>query len=124
VTTFKDPLTDGELQRLRARFPILAGSTYLANHTLGAMPIDYRDALQKYTDEFATRGVRAWTERGWWDTPTSVGDVLAPLLGAPPGSVVMLPNVTVAEWVIASCMDWGGERNKVVYEAQNFPSVM
>jgi kynureninase len=122
--TFKDPLGADELQRLRAKFPILSTTTYLANHTLGAMPTDYRDALTRYTDEFATRGVRAWTEKGWWDSPTTVGDTLAPLLGAPEGSVVMVPNVTVAEWIIASCMDWGGERNKVVFEAQNFPSVM
>ena len=92
--TFKDPLSSAELQRLRARFPILSTTTYLANHTLGAMPIDYRDALTRYTDDFASRGVRAWTEKGWWDSPTEVGDIFAPLLGAPPGSVVMLPNVT------------------------------
>jgi kynureninase len=122
--TFRDPLSDSDLHRLRQRFPILASSTYLANHTLGAMPVEYAAALQRYAEEFATRGVRAWTEKGWWDSPTAVGDVLAPLLGAPPGSVVMLPNVTVAEWVVASCFDWTGERRKVVYEAQNFPTVM
>ncbi len=122
--SFQDPLPAAELERLRRRFPILATTTYLANHTLGAMPEDYAEALQQYTSEFATRGVRAWTEKGWWDSPVSVGDVLAPLLGAPPGSVVMLPNVTVAEWVVASCFDWTGPRRKVVYEAQNFPSVM
>jgi kynureninase len=122
--TFPDPLSDADLQRLRAHFPILATSTYLANHTLGAMPGEYAEALRQYTEEFASRGVRAWTEKGWWDSPTTVGDVLAPLLGAPPASVVMLPNVTVAEWVVASCFDWSGERRKVVYEAQNFPTVM
>jgi kynureninase len=122
--TFQDPLPGSQLLQLRQRFPILATSTYLANHTLGAMPLDYATALERYTLEFATRGVRAWTEKGWWDSPTAVGDVLAPLLGAQPGTVVMLPNVTVAEWVVASCFDWSGERRKVVYEAQNFPTVM
>ena len=124
MTSFKDPLSAADLDDLRKRFPILHDSTYLANHTLGAMPSDYSDALLRYSGEFATRGVRAWTEKGWWDTPVSVGDQLAPLLGAPPGSVVMLPNVTVAEWVVASCFDWSGPRRKVVYEAQNFPTVM
>ena len=124
MTSFKDPLPAAELEELRRRFPILHDTTYLANHTLGAMPSDYSDALLRYSGEFATRGVRAWTEKGWWDTPVSVGDQLAPLLGAPPGSVVMLPNVSVAEWVVASCFDWSGPRRKVVFEAQNFPSVM
>lgn len=123
-TGLRDPLTDTELESLRARFPILHTTTYLANHTLGAMPHEYAEALQRYTQEFATRGVRSWTEKGWWDSPITVGDTLAPLLGAPPGSVVMLPNVTVAEWVVASCFDFSGERRRVVYEAQNFPTVM
>lgn len=124
TVSFKDPLPAALLERLRTRFPILHDTTYLANHTLGAMPTDYADALGSYTQEFATRGVRAWTEKGWWDSPTAVGDILAPLLGAAPGTVVMLPNVTIAEWVVASCFDWTGPRRKVVYEAQNFPTVM
>ena len=122
--TFPDPLPAADLEAMRARFPILSTTTYLANHTLGAMPDDYADALRGYTEEFATCGVRSWTEKGWWDSPVTVGDTLAPLLGAPPGSVVMMPNVTVAEWVIASCFTFSGERRRVVYEAQNFPSVM
>jgi len=122
--TFKDPLGADELERLRSHFPILPTCTYLANHTLGAMPNEYAQALTQYTNEFATRGVRAWTESGWWESPVTVGDRLAPLLGAAPGTVVMLPNVTIAEWVVASCFDWTGPRRKVVYEAQNFPSVM
>lgn len=88
------------------------------------MPDVYAAALAGYATDFAELGVRAWTEKGWWDSPAAVGDVLAPLLGAPAGSVVMLPNVTVAEWVVASCFDWSGPRRRVVYEAQNFPSVM
>ena len=123
-TRFKDPLSAAEVGALRRRFPILDTAVYLANHSLGAMPVEYAAALDRYTLDFATRGVRAWTERGWWDTPATVGDTLAPLLGAPAGTVVMLPNVTVAEWVVASCFDWQAGRRKVVYEAQNFPSVM
>src|SRR5437879_10957473 len=92
MTTFKDPLSEAELSALRARFPILPTCTYLANHTLGAMPYEYAAALERYALDFATRGVRAWTEKGWWDAPVTVGDALAPLLGAEPGSVVMLPK--------------------------------
>jgi kynureninase len=123
-TRFKDPLSAAEVGALRRRFPILDTAVYLASHSLGAMPVESAAALDRYTLDFATRGVRAWTERGWWDTPTTVGDTLARLLGAPAGTVVMLPNVTVAEWVVASCFDWHAGRRKVVYEAQNFPSVM
>ncbi|MGH7894660.1 MAG: aminotransferase class V-fold PLP-dependent enzyme, partial [Candidatus Binatia bacterium] len=86
------------LLRFRERFPILATSTYLISNSLGAMPDTVRDALLEYADVWATRGVRAW-EEGWWAMSGDVGDLLAPILGVAAGSVVMLPNVTVASAV-------------------------
>src|SRR5436305_6119185 len=52
-----------------------------------------------------------------------IGDILAPLIGAPRGSVVMLPNVTTAEAVVLSSFDYSGARNKVVTVDGEFPSV-
>lgn len=107
----------------RDRFPILRETTYLVNHSLGAMPIGVYDELRAFADQWATRGVRAWAE-GWWDAPVDVGNVLAPLLGAPEGSVVMHQNVSAVQSVVASCLDFSGRRNKVVYTDQNFPTNM
>src|SRR5919202_257830 len=55
--------------------------------------------------------------------PLTVGDQIGRIVGAPPGSVVMHQNVTVAEAIVLSCFDLGGERNRIVYEEPNFPSV-
>jgi kynureninase len=107
----------------RTLFPILERTTYLVSHSLGAMPRAAEDALAAYARAWATRGVRAWAE-GWWDMPRTVGDTLAPLIGAPPGSVVMHPNVSVCQSVVLSCFDLSGPRNGIVYEELNFPSVM
>ena len=48
--------------RWRARFPILADTTYLVTHSLGAMPSTVKDKLATFTELWATRGVRAWAE--------------------------------------------------------------
>jgi kynureninase len=106
----------------RDRFPILTESTYLINHSLGAMPTAAEDRVLEYARTWKTRGVRAWGE-GWWDLPITVGDQIARIIGAPPGSVAMHQNVTVAEAVVLSCFRFEGERTRVVYEADNFPSV-
>jgi kynureninase len=106
----------------RDRFPILAETTYLISHSLGPMPHAARDRLNEYADTWASRGVRAWGE-GWWDLPLTVGDQIARLIGAPPGSTVMHQNVTIAEAVVLSCFDFDGERRRIVYEQGNFPSV-
>jgi kynureninase len=111
-----------ELHEYRERFPILGETTYLINHSLGAMPAAAAERVLEYTSAWNTRGVRAW-EEGWWDLPLTVGDQIARLIGAPPGSVSMHQNVTIAEAVVVSCFDFDGPRRRVVYEEGNFPSV-
>ena len=106
----------------RERFPILAETTYLINHSLGAMPTAAEERLLEYARSWNTRGVRAW-EEGWWALPVTVGDQIARLIGAPPGSVSMHQNVTLAEGVVLSCFDFSGPRRRIVYEEGNFPSV-
>ena len=111
-----------ELHEYRERFPILAETTYLINHSLGAMPAAAEERVLEYARTWNTRGVRAW-EEGWWDLPLTVGDQIARLIGAPPGSVSMHQNVTIAEAVVVSCFGFDGPRRRVVYEEGNFPSV-
>jgi kynureninase len=106
----------------RGRFPILETCTYLINHSLAAMPAAAEENLHEYARAWRERGIRAWAE-GWWEMPITVGDQLGRILGAPPGSIVMHQNVTVAEAIVLSCFGRGGERNRIVYEEANFPSL-
>ncbi len=110
------------LTALRQRFPILASTTYMISNSLGAMPAAVEDELQRYAEAWKTRGVRAWHE-GWWEAPVDVGDLIAPFLGVPTGSVAMHPNVSLATAVFCSCLDYPGERNRIVYSELNFPSL-
>ena len=79
----------------RDRFPILESSTYLVNHSLGAMPAAVNEKLQAFADQWATRGVRAWAE-GWWSMAMEVGDLVGRVIRAPKGSVTMHQNVSLA----------------------------
>jgi kynureninase len=112
----------GELTDYRDRFPILAETTYLISHSLGPMPAGAERRLAEYAHSWNTRGARAWGE-GWWELPMTVGDQVGRLIGAPTGSTVMHPNVTIAEAVVLSCFNFEPERNRIVYEEENFPSV-
>jgi len=112
-----------ELLAYRKEFPILARTVYMISHSLGAMPRGVYDRLQEYADTWATRGIRAWAE-GWWEMPITTGDKIARIIGAEPGSVAMHQNVSVCQSIILSCFDLRQKRNKIVYEALNFPSVM
>lgn len=113
----RDPLL-----RFRAQFPIVESTTYLVSNSLGAMPRTVPDRLAEYAEQWATRGVRAWAQ-GWWSMPVSVGDELAPLLGAGPGEVAMVPNVSIGQAEILSALDYGGGRDTIVMTELDFPSV-
>ena len=110
------------LLRFRERFPILETSTYLVSNSLGAMPRTVPDRLAEYAREWATRGVRAWAER-WWEMPVAVGDEIAPLIGAGPGEVAMVPNVSMAQAQVLSALDYSSPRDTIVMTALDFPSV-
>src|SRR5439155_882800 len=110
------------LLRYRSRFPILSSTTYLISNSLGAMPKDAEDDLAEYARTWTTRGVRAWAET-WWGMAREVGDLVGSLCGAPPDTVSMHQNVTIAEAIVVSAFDWSGPRNGIVYSTMNFPSV-
>ena len=110
------------LLRFRDRFPILERTTYLVSNSLGAMPRSVEDRLAEYAHEWKTRGVRAWAER-WWEMPVAVGDEIAPLIGAGPREVAMVPTVSMAQAQVLSALDYHGERDTIVMTALDFPSV-
>jgi kynureninase len=106
----------------RDRFPILADTTYLINHSLAAMPAAAEDRLAEYARMWKTRGIRSWSE-GWWSMPLTVGDQVGRIVGAPAGTVCMHQNVTVAVAVVLSCFRLERPRNRIVYLEDEFPSV-
>jgi kynureninase len=106
---------------LRAQFPMLATSTYLVSHSMGAAPLAAKAALEAYWEEWASEGPEAWEM--WLPRIAEIADGIGAIVGAPAGSVFLGPNVSVMQAAIATCLDFNGERNEVVYEALQFPSV-
>jgi kynureninase len=118
VPASKDPL-----DRHRRGFPIVGRTNYLISNSLGAMPAAAAGDLAEYARTWATRGVRAWAE-GWWTMALDVGDLVGRVIGAPPGSVTMHQNVTLASAIVSSCHDYRRGRRKIVMVDQEFPSLL
>ncbi len=109
------------LLQWREEFPILATTTYMINHSLGAMPRRTFDRMHEYAETWATRGIRAWNE-GWWEMPFTVGDLIGRIIGAGSGEVGMQQNVSISQAIVTSCFDWSAKRNRLVTDGLNFPS--
>jgi kynureninase len=107
----------------RTEFPIVDTCTYLVSHSLGAMPRRASRYLQDFADTWSRRGVRAWSE-GWWEIGRTTGDLLAPILGVPKGTISMHQNVSVAEGIIGSCFRYDGARRRIVMSDLEFPTNM
>ena len=106
---------------LRELFPTLQNATYLVSHSMGAAPQGARDALERYMDEWVAQGPEAWNE--WLPRIAEIADGIGALIGAPAGSTFLGPNVSVLQAALASSLDFSGERNEVLYEALQFPSL-
>ena len=107
--------------RERDQFPILRDSTYLVSHSMGAAPFAAKDALNAYWNDWATDGPEAW-ER-WLPEIGTIADGIGRIIGAAPGTIFLGPNVSVLQAALASSLRFTPQRNEVVYEALQFPSL-
>lgn len=120
--------THDPLLAWRGEFPILERCTYLISNSLGAMPRAVYDRLRDFADTWATLGVSAWGKPygdhpTWWEIKGAAGDTIAPLMGAPLGSVLIHENASIANSILFSALDFSDtRRNKVVISDMDFPS--
>src|SRR5262249_5807364 len=87
------------------------------------MPRAARQTLSSYLDRWEgyTRE-NAWKAE-WWELSSEVGERIARLLGASPGSVQPQPSASVALSAVASCLDLSaGPRRKIVTTGLEFPT--
>jgi kynureninase len=78
----------------RERFVTPDGLVYLDGNSLGMAPRATIERLVEVaTEDWAHGLIRSWDH--WLDLPSRVGDRLAPIIGAPPGSVVVHDSTTV-----------------------------
>ena len=117
MSSVHDPLLD-----YRSEFEILDKTTYLISNSLGPMPRAVPAKLAEYARHWGELGVKAWA-KGWWEKPVDVGNEIAPLMNAEENSVVMMPNVTIAQTAVVTAMDFSRDRDTMVMTDLDFPSV-
>lgn len=116
------------LLKWRDEFPTLSTCTYLISNSLGAMPRGVYDKLREYADTWATLGVRSWgtpafNNETWWNLKGAVGDKIAPLMGAPAGTVLVHENASIANSILLGALDFSdAKRSKIVVSDMDFPS--
>ena len=112
------------LAPFRGRFVLPEGLVYLDGNSLGALPKAAAARLAEVAArEWGEGLVRSWNDAGWIDLPRRVGDKVARLVGASPGSVVSADSTSVNVFkVLAAAAALRPERRTILSEEGNFPT--
>ena len=112
-----------DFESYRDEFPVLARKAYLISASLGPVSRRAQAFLQEYVDAWASEGA---PDPVWFDhifpRMRSVKATFARLVGADPGELAITTNVSIALSTIASCLDFSGERNRLVLSELDFPT--
>jgi kynureninase len=114
-------MSESDLLATRDQFPTLEKGVHLISHSLGAMPKAAKTYAAAFLDEWETDSINAWG--AWLPAVRSLTDTMADVLGVDHGTIALLPNVSIVQAVVASCFDFKGPRNKIVYDELNFSTV-
>lgn len=112
-----------DLLKYRDKFSSVKNCHYLISNSLGAMPDNAVESMNRFTDIWHKRGVRVWEEE-WWMLPQKIGNKIGSLMNVANDTVSMHANVTSAQAVILSCFDYSQKRNKIVMVDTEFPSLL
>ncbi|MDJ0790740.1 MAG: kynureninase [Acidimicrobiia bacterium] len=110
-----------QLNQYRDRFALDPGLIYLDGNSLGPPPADViGEVAPAVVSEWARELVMGWDS--WIDLGLSIGDELAPILGARPGEVALTDQTSVNLYKLATAALRSTDGRVIVTEAGNFPS--
>jgi kynureninase len=108
----------------RSLFTLPEGVIYLDGNSLGPLPVAAAARVAKaVTQEWGELLITGWNKAGWMDQPARVGDRIARLIGAEPGTVVMGDTLSIKVYqALASALEMNPDRRVILSDTGNFPS--
>lgn len=96
---------------------------YLDGNSLGRLPHAASAIIEDVTRrQWGERLIRSWNE-GWWELQLELGDLLAPVVGARPGEVIISDSTSINLYKLAmAAVAARPERSKIVTDDLNFPT--
>ena len=108
----------------KSAFYIPDGVIYLDGNSLGPLPraVPLR-VQQMLTDEWGKLLIGGWNKASWMDQPMRVGNMVARIIGAAEGSVVMGDTLSIKVFqAVSSALKLRSDRRVILSDTGNFPS--
>lgn len=105
-------------------FDLPEGVIYLDGNSLGPLPRGVVEKVQNaVTQEWGQSLIRGWNGCGWMDQPARVGNMVARLIGAPVGSVVMGDTLSIKVFqALSAALAMRPDRRVILSDTGNFPT--
>ena len=112
------------LSKYREEFFLPKNTIYFDGNSLGPVPKKTIKNINKtINEEWGKDLINSWNKANWINLPQTLGDKIAPLLGAKSGEVVVADSTSLNLFkVLTSALRLNKNRKKVVSESTNFPS--
>ncbi len=105
-------------------FHLPEGVIYLDGNSLGPMVTSAPARVARTVEkEWGDLLITGWNKAGWMDQPARIGDRIARLIGATPGTVVMGDTLSIKVYqALASALEMNPKRRVILSDTGNFPS--
>lgn len=112
------------LAKKRLEFDLPTNTVYLDGNSLGALPTAAKSRIADVVSEqWGNHLIRSWNDHHWIDLPISVGNKIAPIVGAEPGQVICCDSISVNLFkLLSSALSLNSARSIVLSTQDNFPT--
>jgi len=100
------------------------GLIYLDGNSLGPMPLAANGRVQRtVNEEWKNLLITGWNKAGWYTQPRELGDRIAPIIGANPGTVVIGDTLSIKVFqALAAGLRMNPDRRVILSDSGNFPT--
>jgi kynureninase len=112
------------LANRREEFHLPQGLIYLDGNSLGPMPKKALEYLeQAIRNEWAEELISSWNNAGWWELPQTLGEMIAPVVGAASGQLIVSDSTSLNLYkTVHAALALCPERTVIISEADSFPT--
>jgi kynureninase len=113
-----------DFSKTKAMFHLPDGVIYLDGNSLGPMPKAASARVARTIEaEWGEMLITGWNKAGWMEQPSKIGNRIARLIGAEPGTVVMGDTLSIKVYqALASALEMNPARRVILSDTGNFPS--
>ena len=111
------------LAEIRRGFHMPEGMIYLDGNSLGPLHATVAQRLQRTIgDQWGESLIMGWNQHNWIQLPLTVGQQLAPILGAGANEVICCDSLSINLFkCLAAGLQINAPRHRIVTEAEHFP---